>query len=376
MEEPLTTAEFIPADKAQPETFSVSAADHISRGRARGRELSEGIVQAIEGYRRFFDYLGISDAQVVSAAESSYQTLKDWDAEAAEEIDAIAQSAGIPVNNLMTVIARTEIMTQAASAPSECSTVSYSRRGSSLAAQNWDWAADFSTLWHFNEVGGVPGQLAHSGMAEYGMPGKIGLNEKGVGVLLNILKHDGDGPGGVPIHMVLERVLSRAHSLNEALALIHSALTSSSSVISVVTADEVVQVEIANSVKRERRAGDNGFLLHTNHFLHPDLVPGGREINERSTSADRCRFLEDSIGERFSDRSAANDSSVTMDDLTALLTSGPGEAPVCAAPAPDEVYGQRSATLVNVRIDPGAKAIDIAPGSPAQGLKGSRRFQL
>ena len=74
------------------------------------------------------------------------------------------------------------------------------------------------------------------------MLGKIGLNEAGVGVLLNILKHTGDGPGGVPIHMIFNRVLSRASTLAEALEIVHSSPTSSSSIITVITAEAAVQV--------------------------------------------------------------------------------------------------------------------------------------
>ncbi|RAG73337.1 isopenicillin acyltransferase, partial [Burkholderia multivorans] len=121
--------------------------------------------------------------------------------------------------------------------------------------QTWDWLADFSTLWHLADVGAVPGQLRHIGMAEYGMLGKIGLSEVGVGVHLNILKHAGDRPGGVPVHAVLAQVLSTAHDLAEALETIRSAPTSSSSVITVVTAEAAVQVEIAGETKRELRPG-------------------------------------------------------------------------------------------------------------------------
>src|SRR5699024_3065879 len=67
---------------------------------------------------------------------------------------------------------------------------------------------------------------------------------------------------------------------------------------------------------------------------------------------------------------------VTIGDLTKLLTTGPDEPPVCAVPGPEAAYGDRSATLVTVRIDPGRKQIDLAPGSPAEGLRGNRRFQL
>ena len=67
---------------------------------------------------------------------------------------------------------------------------------------------------------------------------------------------------------------------------------------------------------------------------------------------------------------------MSVADLTRLLTTGPGEAPVCCTPAPDAAYGNRSATLVSVRIDPARRQIDLAPGSPADGMRGNRRFQL
>ena len=374
--------EFVPAVEVRPEVFTSRAADHVQRGLQRGRELRTGIDSAISAYRRYFEYLSIAEADVRAAAESSRLRLQEWSPEAAEEVAAVAEGASIPIGELMKVIARTEIMTLAPAAATECSTVSFTHVGASIAAQNWDWAADFSTLWHINDTGSVPGQLRHVGIAEYGMLGKIGLNEAGVGVLLNILKHEGDGAGGVPIHMILERVLSKATTLAEALEIIHSAATTSSSIITVVTVDEVVQVEIANAQKRERRAeGENasqaasGFLLHTNHFLHPDLVPGGLELNSTSTSRARYAHLEQRLAEVATD--AGGDARPeTTADLIDLLTTGPEEAPVCCFPEPDAAYGDRSATLVTVQIDPKRRQIDLAPGSPADGLRGNRRYQL
>lgn len=364
------SAEYVPAAEIRPETFTSQAADHVQRGAQRGRELRAGIESAIAGYRRYFGFLSIAEADVRAAAASSHARLQAWSPEAAEEIAAVAEGAEVPVGELMEVIARTEILTLAPAASTECSTVSFTRPGSSLAAQNWDWAADFSTLWHINDTGSVPGQLRHVGIAEYGMLGKIGLNEAGVGVLLNILKHEGDGAGGVPIHMILERVLSKAENLDQALEIIHSAPTTCSSIITVVTADEVVQVEIANAEKRERRADDgSGFLLHTNHFLHPDLVPGGLELNATSTSRARQAHLEKRLTE-------VTRSPESTTDLIDILTTGPGEAPVSCTPEPDATYGDRSATLVTVQIDPKHKHIDLAPGSPADGMRSNRRYQL
>ncbi|WP_169253351.1 C45 family peptidase [Brevibacterium sp. 'Marine'] len=385
------STEFVPAAEVRPVTFAVRANDHIERGHRRGQELRTGIASTLDAYRRYFSHLSITEAAVESAAVSSWRQLQVWWPTGAEEVEAVAAGAGIAVTELMEIIARTEIMTQAAAAPTECSTVSHTGPGASVAAQNWDWAADFSTLWHFNDVGSVPGQHRHVGIAEFGMLGKIGLNEAGVGVLLNILKHAGDEAGGVPIHMILARVLAEAGTLTEALEIIGSAPTSSSSVITVITAEAAVQVEIAGALKRERRAraargadgetGESGFLLHTNHFLHPDLLDGALELRPDSTSQERYRHLAEAVVRFEAERAAssgdaAEPAAVTVGDLTKLLTTGPGEAPVCCTPAPGATYGNRSATLVSVRIDPARKQIDLAPGSPADGLHGNRRFQL
>jgi isopenicillin-N N-acyltransferase-like protein len=399
------STEFVPAAEVRPVTFAVRASDPRERGRRRGAELRTGIASTLAAYRRYFAHLNIAEAAVRTAATSSLERLQAWSPTAAEEIAAVAEGADIEVAELMEIIARTEIMTQAAAGPTECSTVSFTRPGASVAAQNWDWAADFSTLWHINDVGAVPGQRRHIGIAEFGMLGKIGLNESGVGVLLNILKHTADGPGGVPVHAILDRVLSEADTLAEALEIIHSAPTSSSSIITVITAEAAVQVEIAGERKRERRigrngnggaGGDRGFLIHTNHFLHPDLLDGALELRPDSTSQARYRHLAEAVARFEPERLEVRDSGagptgttlaaaaeradtarpVTVGDLTTLLTTEPGEAPVCCTPDPGATYGNRSATLVSVRIDPARKQIDLAPGSPAEGLHGNRSFQL
>src|SRR5699024_8556694 len=142
---------FVPAVQARPETFAVRAADHIDRGRRRGRELSTGIDSALSAYRHFFSHLAIAESDVASAAASSHARLREWSPTAAEEVAAVADGAGIEVSELMEIIARTEIMTQAPAAPTECSTISHTRPGASVAAQNWDWAVDFSTLWHIKD---------------------------------------------------------------------------------------------------------------------------------------------------------------------------------------------------------------------------------
>ena len=145
------------------------------------------------------------------------------------------------------------------------------------------------------------------GIAEFGMLGKIGL-ERGRcrGPAQHPQTHRRRARG-VPIHMIFNRVLSRASTLAEALEIIHSSPTSSSSIITVITAEAAVQVEIAGETKRERRADGRGFLIHTNHFLHPDLLDGALELRPDSTSQERGRHLEQVVARFEADRAATGE---------------------------------------------------------------------
>ncbi|MGO2527405.1 MAG: C45 family autoproteolytic acyltransferase/hydrolase, partial [Brevibacterium aurantiacum] len=118
-----------------------------------------------------------------------------------------------------------------------------------------------------------------------------------------------------------------------------------------------------------------GFLLHTNHFLHPELIPGSLELNATSTSRARHAHLEQRL-EDYAKQVGTSGGPESTADLTDLLTTGPGEAPVSCTPDPGATYGDRSATLVTVQIDPKRKQLDLAPGSPADGMQGNRRYQL
>src|SRR5699024_1060391 len=127
------------------------------------------------------------------------------------------------------------------------------------------WYARFTDCWHLHRVEPLAGEVAHAGFTEYGMPGKIGLNAAGIGVHLNILRHRDDRAGGVPVHSVLARVLSEATSVEDGIDLIRSAPTTSSSVLTLSSADRVAMVEVAPG--RVVVLEQDGWVLHTNHFL-------------------------------------------------------------------------------------------------------------
>ena len=103
-------------------------------------------------------------------------------------------------------------------------------------AQNWDWYADAPErclVWSAAVEG-----ARFATMTEAGILAKVGVSTRGIAVALNILYHASDGRGelGVPVHLVLRRLLGEAASVEDAWALLRETPFSASSCITVVDA--------------------------------------------------------------------------------------------------------------------------------------------
>lgn len=406
--EPLTP----PAD-VDPATLTITGEAPRERGYARGQAAAADIARAAAGYSALFTAGQIPPQSQRDAAEASLTALEAWDPRQVEELRGVAAGAaaagatfdGQPLQlwHVGLVAARTEILTLAVEPTPECSTIAYAAPGRTLGVQTWDWHAEFAGYWHYQQVSpcGETG-LSHAGFAEYGMLGKIGLNSAGVGVMLNILKNRDDAAGGVPVHALLVGVLDRARSVEEALDIIDSAHTTSSSVITVVGCDDAVMVEISpHGTSRLRHdsevvaldsepigpgapapnsgrfphgpgGGDRGitasggFLIHTNHFIAPDQQDGALPLSATSRSEERISLLDERLRGFAATTSAAGGPHPGADDLLTLMCTGDGDAPVCTSADVHAPFGRRTATLVTVAIDPNAGTIRMSPGSPRE----------
>ena len=103
-------------------------------------------------------------------------------------------------------------------------------------AQNWDWYADAPErclVWSAAVEG-----ARFATMTEAGILAKVGVSTRGLAVALNILHHAGDGRGelGVPVHLVLRRLLERGRERRGRLGAARDTPYSASSCITVVDA--------------------------------------------------------------------------------------------------------------------------------------------
>jgi isopenicillin-N N-acyltransferase-like protein len=135
-----------------------------------------------------------------------------------------------------------------------------------------------------------PGGRWFATLTEAGILGKIGLSSAGLCFGLNFLRCSLDGGlDGVPVHVLLRRLLDRTDSLEDAVALLRTARVSASSCVTLGSPDEVVAVELSPGGARVLRGEP---LLHSNHFLAGPPAGEDLEAAEEPSTLDRLAELE------------------------------------------------------------------------------------
>ena len=132
---------------------------------------------------------------------------------------------------------------------------------------------------------------------EAGMVGKIGFNDRGLGVCLNFLGHRSDDPNappGVPVHVLLRAVMG-CRSIEEAYKMVAWSPRCASANFLMAQhprggAPTALALELTpDAVGRIPMERDH--LVHTNHFKNPALAPGCGSEQNRST-VNRNRVAE------------------------------------------------------------------------------------
>lgn len=343
------------------------------RGREFGRARADQVRASWRGYLRFFEAGGSFGREEIEGwGGEALAATAAWSAPLGEEIEGIAAGAGLTPEAVGALNARTELLARVArQAPvpqrGECSTlVALEAEGGPLGAQTWDWHEELAAtwlVWGFETSTGMRVQT----LTEAGMLAKIGVNSAGIAVLLNVLHHEDDAsvPFGVPIHVLLRRLLADSESIFDAVRLLADAPVAASSAVTLIAAaageETALTAEVRPGVAPEYvLPDDSGLLVHTNHFLSPAAVPGDREPRIGPDSLPRLELLR-----RRATR--LRGTSPGPDDLLAPFHShlGGGGA-ICCHPEPGTPTGERYETLATVLVDPLAGRLRAWAGGPCQ----------
>jgi len=360
-----------------------AAATPWEQGLLHGREAKAQIEHAMHTYARLFADCGIDWAEATGRAQHFSKAIQSVDPALCEEIEGIAEGSGLTPQDILALNCRSEILpasflaatgTQAQPASArnaaagipdwnECTAIavssSVSADGHTWLAQNWDWigrqrAALLILLGRDSQ--GLP----FATLSEAGMLAKIGLNQHGLAVGLNILRSLGDGSRvGVPVHIVLRHALSFAgvEALRARLAaLCHQPGFGAASNIPAADAQGcLASFEIAPAGVAVLEP-EHGILTHTNHFLSPALRSQQAPILSALSTEARLECAR-----RF-----AHSGPISGIRIEALLRDeSDGFLSVCRRPDPALPASARVESVAGVRIDCSARRWWIAPGLPS-----------
>jgi isopenicillin-N N-acyltransferase like protein len=344
--------------------FDCPERDPGARGAAIGAAWRAEIARTWGGYERLFAASGAGEGAVRDAGERALERAAEWAPALGEEIAALAAASGLEPWQAGALNGRTELLAALHAAAPECSTVVTLPAGGGppRTVQTWDWHDHLRGNAFACRLRTGAGRTVRL-FTEYGVVGKIGLNDAGLGLHFNILGHDADGgPPGVPVHVVARRVLDEAATIEEAVSIAASAEVSASTVLTVATWDgeraDARCLELSPAGLAQVRPRD-GALLHTNHFLDPGLAAGDRMAREDQGSHRRIEELERRLPAL---RAAAG----APERAAALLShdeDGDG-APLCCHPAAGAPPGERWETLMTLSLDLGAGRLRMHEGGP------------
>lgn len=207
--------------------FRVESDDAFERGKQLGAQSAPYVKGSIDVYRETFaHYTGLEWGEIRKLASEFHAPIAAYDPEIVREIEGIAEGAGVPLEDVLAINVRTEVMFGLASdkAPlAECTTFFVGPGGTAdghvLIGQNWDWRTRCEDTTILAEVhqGERPAFVM---LAEAGLVGKLGFNDAGIGVGANLLVSTLDrGERAVPFHVILRGILN-ARTLDEAVSAI------------------------------------------------------------------------------------------------------------------------------------------------------------
>lgn len=329
--------------------------ESYTAGKQHGEQLKSRVENCYKLYKKFF-FFNISDDELSQIGQDYLECCSKFNDEYVKEMEGIASGAAMQVWQIVVINARSEIHNYLESKlnTNECTSIYLPEK--SILAQNWDWMKECEQLAVIIKRKG-PRDFKSLQLCEPGMVGKIGFNDKGLGVCLNYL------PGcnnrvGVPITFLLRSVLD-SNSMEEALGKIEKAETCSFG--NILIGDkfgEHTNIELCGTRKVAISFAE-GIPVHTNHYLgkrDTDFTPHN-DTQEKLLKTNSLARIERAyeISKNFRD--------MNINDAKRLLTDrAGGENAICSEFRP--LMGSEMGTVCSLIMDLPNLEMHITKGSP------------
>jgi isopenicillin-N N-acyltransferase-like protein len=349
------------------------------RGRTYGTEAATRIHRSAEIYLTAFEKLKLGPARVRELVDIMIPTIDRFEPAYLEEMCGIAEGAHCPLEHIVVVNARTELLAEArrtaeAAGLRALDSVAIQQAldpvdgctgavvlpeaaadGKLLHGQNWDWraeCADTGVVLRISRADG-PDVLTFT---EAGGLARCGMNSAGVALTANFLGSDRDGrSAGVPLVLLRRRALESAHFALGIQTIYATPKFVSNNIMLSHAGGAAVDIESAPDESFVIQP-DHGLLVHANHFESPAALAKLKDTGLPSTpdSAYRAQRVR---GHLIPKRGA-----IGVNDLkAAFFDDFATPYAVCRPPRPAALGDNLSATVMMIVMQPAEGWMEICP---------------
>ena len=241
-----------------------------------------------------------------------------------------------------------------------CTAISWKTpSGASFLAQNWDWQEEQKpNLIKLTTSRRLDGKPAISMITEAGIIGKIGLNEKGVGVCLNAVGAIGVDFARLPVHLALRACLE-SKNVKEAEEKLKNYGVATACHILIMDKQQAIGLECSSLSVLSLHPDQRGILRHTNHYL--EKHEGVIDKMTLRDSPERLARLDELLAKKIGEN--GKETVFSEEEIKSFLKDEKNSPmAICRSPTKDSSI----ATLFSVVMNLTDKKGEVVLGRPSQ----------
>ena len=278
-----------------------------------GCQIGEELREQIRGFNaiaieRINKNVAVLREQALAVAAKCLPYVEAYSPPMLEELRGVADAAGMTIEETVMLQVRNQFSVQSDAACTSFSIAPSRAADTTLIGQNWDNdpALDPFTVVLTRRPDSEP---AHMNITQAGLIAYMGVSDAGIGVCLNTLP----APSrrlGVP-HYFTVRGIFQSRSLNDAVMAVRRAKRAIPANIILATPQGPADLEVTVDAVHILSDEGNGLITHTNHCIHPDLLPINDQFPELAQSGSRKIRVDSLLGD--------NDETLSVERMKEVL---------------------------------------------------------
>lgn len=357
------------APHPRPFPFVAVSGTPYERGMQYGAAVPERVKRSIGLYGGTLDELGFDGPGKARLIGQFAEEIADFGPHYLDEMRGIADGAGVSLEEIVLINARTEIVAQARrqmnkpdaedDAVDGCTGAvilpERSSNGRLIHGQNWDWRAECAETAIVLRVTREDGPDFIT-FVEAGGLARCGMNEAGISITANYLESERDyKQSGIPLVLIRRKVLEQRHFAMAVRAVAATPKACSNNMMLSTAEGFAIDFECAPDEVFPIYPTD-GMIVHANHWVSPVALAKLKDVGLLGDS-----FYRDWRVRKLLDQTSLETGKVSPDDLkAAFFDDFAAPFAVCRPVLPNSA-GDLSATVAMIIMDPASGTMDVAP---------------